>query len=59
MYRKYRGYGYTHNKTIHFFHKDGRPDTKMNMEWTQKGRLFIYELLKSKGIIPSIEREVA
>lgn len=56
LYRKYRACGYTHSKTIYFYHKDGRPDTTMNMEWTQKGRLFLYELLKKKGIIPMIEQ---
>lgn len=59
LYRKYRACGYTHSKTIHFYHKDGRPDTRMNMEWTQKGRLFLYETLKKKGIVPIIEKEVA
>lgn len=56
LYRKYRGMGYTHSKTIHFFHRDGRPDTRMNMEWTQKGRLFLYEILKKNGTIPMIEQ---
>ena len=56
LYRKYRSCGYTHSKTIHFFHRDGRPDTKMNMEWTQKGRLFLYDLLKKNGLVPVIEK---
>lgn len=57
LYAKYQDKGYTHSKTFNFRHSDGRPDIKMATEWTQKGRLFIYELLKGVGIVPIIECE--
>lgn len=56
LYEKHQACGYTHSETINFEHADGRPDVKMNTKWTQKGRLFLYELLKENGIIPVIER---
>jgi len=58
LYSKHQEKGYTHSKTIHFNHSDGRPDTKMITEWTQKGRLFLYELLKKSGVLPMIEKDI-
>lgn len=58
LYSKYHNQGYTHSETIDLTHKDGTKFVKMNTKWTQKGRLFLYELLKKNGIVPTIEREV-
>lgn len=55
LYRKYQANGYTHSKTISITRSDGRPDVVMETKWTQKGRLFLYELLKNHGIVPVIE----
>lgn len=57
LYSKYHDKGYTHSRTIHITHKDGTPDTRMETKWTQKGRLFIYNLLKDDGILPVIEQK--
>lgn len=57
LYAKYQATGYTHSKTFDFYHSDGRPDTKMQTEWTQKGRLFLYEFLKGKKVLPMIEQD--
>lgn len=56
LYSQYHNCGYTHSETIELEHKDGSKFVKMNTKWTQKGRLFLYELLKKNGIIPVIER---
>src|SRR5699024_5080232 len=57
LYSKYHDKGYTHSETIDFIRKDGRPDVKLNTKWTQRGRLFLYELLKKNEIVPNIEKE--
>ncbi len=59
LYSKHQAKGYTHSETIHFNHSDGSPDTKMITKWTQKGRLFLYKLLKENDILPVIERNIA
>ena len=57
LYTKYQDKGYTHSQTVDITRSDGRPDIKMNTKWTQKGRLFLYDLLKVNGLLPVIERK--
>lgn len=53
LYQKYANQGYTQSKT----HAIDADRSVMHTYWTQKGRLFLYDLLKSKkNIIPVIER---
>lgn len=56
LYSKYHDMGYTHSSTVDIKRKDGTPDIKMNTKWTQKGRLFLYELLKVNNYLPVIEQ---
>ena len=57
LYQKYAIYGYTQTKTNPFSRTDGSMDSRPHMYWTQKGRLFLYDFLKEKGILPTIEKE--
>lgn len=57
LYSKHQRSGYTHSETVSIKHKDGKASVKMNTKWTQKGRLFIYDLLKQNGILPLIEKD--
>lgn len=59
LYKDYHDKGYTHSVTVNFTRSDGRPDIKMDTKWTQKGRLFMYNLLKDNGYLPLIEKESA
>lgn len=58
LYAAYQDKGYVGSETISFNRKDGSPDTKMNTKWTQKGRLFLYEKLKEKNILPVMEQDI-
>ena len=53
LYAKYQDKGYTHTSTYALDEEHSKVTTK----WTQKGRLFIYELLKEHDILPVIEQE--
>ena len=55
IYEKYNGKGYTKSQTVQI-ERHGVKDCVMNTKWTQKGRLFLYELLKNEGIYPNIEK---
>ena len=59
LYKKYMGQGYTDSRTIHITHTDGRPDTKMQTYWTQKGRMMIHNILTGRGIVALMDRERA
>lgn len=56
LYAKYKDCGYVSSRSIDITRADGRPDVVMHTEWTQAGRKFLYELLKTKDILPLIER---
>ena len=56
LYAKYQTGGYTQTKTHNYAKPDGTQGTAVHMYWTQKGRLFLYSLLKNNGILPLIER---
>ena len=54
LYARFAQQGYTQSKT----HEYGEGQTRTHMYWTQKGRLFVYDLLKNScGLLPVIERE--
>ena len=58
LYQKYTEKGYTSTKTHSYPGSDGNTHTKVHTYWTQRGRLFIYDLLKADGILPLVEQEV-
>lgn len=57
LYAQFLKGGYVHSRAVDIIRRDGRHDVKYNTEWTTKGRIFLYEALKGKGILPLIEQE--
>lgn len=57
LYQKYAEMGYTSTKTQTFAGNDGAMHTSVHTYWTQAGRLFIYDLLKADGVLPTIEQD--
>lgn len=56
LYDKYAKNGYTNTKTQTFQDDSGKTHVSVHTYWTQKGRLFLYDLLKSHGILPTMEK---
>jgi prophage antirepressor-like protein len=57
LYKKHIGKGYVDSSTFDYKDKNGQDQVNMTTTWTQKGRLFLYELLKANDILPLIEQE--
>lgn len=55
LYKGYSENGYTSTKTHNVTGSDGLQHNKVHTYWTQKGRIFIYQLLSADGILPLIE----
>ena len=56
LYAKYQDKGYTSTKTQNYNRPDGTQGSRVQTYWTQKGRLFLYGLLKDLGHLPLVER---
>lgn len=54
LYAKYQDKGYTHTSTYALDEEHSKVTTK----WTQKGRIFLYNLLKDNDILPTIEQTI-
>ncbi len=52
LYQEYLGKGYVETETV--VTKNGGSATQM--KWTQKGRMFLYDFLKARGILPLCEK---
>ncbi len=57
LYQKYAKKGYAKSRTRTFPDTGSANHARVHTYWTQKGRLFIYDLLKESGILPLIEQE--
>ena len=57
LYQAYAPMGYTSTKTFNIPDGNGVLHNRVHTYWTQKGRLFIYQLMTEEGNYPLIEKE--
>lgn len=55
LYKEYADKGLTKTKTNKYRGYDGNQHVSIHTYWTQKGMHFIYEILKSRGVMPTAE----
>lgn len=58
LYADYMPCGYVHSKAVDITKSDGSKSVKYNTEWTVKGRIFLYDILKKSGTLPLIEQDI-
>lgn len=56
LYAAYKDRGLVQSYTFNYRHTDGTDGCRMYTRWTQRGRLFLYDILKRMGILPMIEK---
>lgn len=56
LYSKYISCGYVQSEPVEITHSNGTKSIVYNTKWTQRGRFFLYDLLKEHGILPLIEQ---
>lgn len=56
LYQKYAECGYTNTRTHNYLDNAGNTHARVHTYWTQKGRIFIYDLLKGQNILPNVEK---
>lgn len=58
LYKKHMKNGYTKSHTSEIKRSSGGTKVVMNTKWTQKGRLFLYNLLKENGYSPQMDLDL-
>ncbi|MNW54014.1 Phage antirepressor protein KilAC domain protein [compost metagenome] len=58
LYKDHHHKGYTKSETYTYRDKYGKEQVSISTKWTQKGRLFIHNLLDSLGIKPVMDKEI-